>query len=345
MKISVFSAAFNASRTITSSIHSVLNQSYKDIELIITDDGSTDKTKKILETKANSDSRLKLLFFAKNKGPIAAFANSYKACSGDLIIGISSNDFLIDREFFQIALNQFKKKPFCSGVFGKTAVIEGNRRKKLWVMGSAENEGYLQPDELKKMFFSNKLFIPGSSFMMNNKLFMESGGYDSKLGPQADYFLNHAMPMQNGVFFINREVTAMRKDTKSFSAQATHKEFFRRHVLFRDKLDSYLKENKPSAQEWKNWQDYLINARLSFETNIKIYKSLKHTFENIHEWEKDGLEKCFNKIIKIFSDDVERSIKQLIWTKKLAEKMFAKSKSKRQTFFQGLSAKIRAKFV
>ncbi len=74
--VSVIMPAFNTEQYIQSSVESVLNQTFKDFELIIIDDGSTDKTYKIAQ--AYNDSRIKLY---KNKENIGERLTGNKAIS------------------------------------------------------------------------------------------------------------------------------------------------------------------------------------------------------------------------------------------------------------------------
>ncbi|MDE6131169.1 MAG: glycosyltransferase, partial [Muribaculaceae bacterium] len=56
--VSVIVACYNSEKTIGAMIESVLSQSYTDLELIITDDGSTDGTPEVIRQYAARDSRI-----------------------------------------------------------------------------------------------------------------------------------------------------------------------------------------------------------------------------------------------------------------------------------------------
>ena len=59
--VTMIMPAFNSETTIQSSIDSVVNQSFRDLELIIVDDGSTDRTKEIINQNLQQDPRIKFI--------------------------------------------------------------------------------------------------------------------------------------------------------------------------------------------------------------------------------------------------------------------------------------------
>lgn len=65
-KVTVGIPVYNGARHIRHSIESVLNQTYTDFELIVTDDGSTDETLEVL--KSFNDPRLKIISDGENHG-------------------------------------------------------------------------------------------------------------------------------------------------------------------------------------------------------------------------------------------------------------------------------------
>jgi len=67
-KISVLTTVYNGEKYLEETIKSVLNQTYKDFEYLIVDDGSTDRTKEIIKKFEKKDFRVKYLYYGKNKG-------------------------------------------------------------------------------------------------------------------------------------------------------------------------------------------------------------------------------------------------------------------------------------
>ena len=88
--ISVIIPTFNREKTILRAIDSVLSQTYKDIELIIVDDGSTDNTKDIVESI--DDIRIKYIF-QKNSGAAEARNTGIKNAQGKYIAFQDSDDY------------------------------------------------------------------------------------------------------------------------------------------------------------------------------------------------------------------------------------------------------------
>lgn len=90
--VSYIIAAYNEEKYIIECIESCLNQTYKNIEICITDDGSIDNTLKILISRYQSNTRVKLGRFTKNRGKVAAFNNSFRMSKGKYIAIMGADD-------------------------------------------------------------------------------------------------------------------------------------------------------------------------------------------------------------------------------------------------------------
>lgn len=96
--ISVIIPVYNSEKTIERCIDSVLTQSFSDWEIIAIDDGSTDKSNKILTKYMNQDCRIKLIS-QKNMGPGIARNTGIDSSNGEYIVFIDSDDF-IETDYF-----------------------------------------------------------------------------------------------------------------------------------------------------------------------------------------------------------------------------------------------------
>ena len=105
--ISVIVPVYNGQKYIDICVKSVLNQSYKNIELILVDDGSTDDSYKVLEKWKEEDSRVKVIK-KENAGVSSARNAGIEAASGAFVTFIDVDDF-IENDFLDYYYNMIKK--------------------------------------------------------------------------------------------------------------------------------------------------------------------------------------------------------------------------------------------
>ena len=104
-QVSIVTPCYNSEKFIRDTINSVLSQTYKDWEWIITDDCSKDDSTKIIENI--KDERIKLIKLDQNKGAANAYNTSLKNATGRYITFIDSDDiwdenFLEEMTYFLI---------------------------------------------------------------------------------------------------------------------------------------------------------------------------------------------------------------------------------------------------
>ena len=104
-KISVITSTFNRSKRLKKTIDSVLNQEFKDFELIIVDDCSTDDTKKVIESY--NDDRIVPIYREENHGHDGKPKNEgLKIAKGEYITFLDDDDL-----YYPEALKISKVKP------------------------------------------------------------------------------------------------------------------------------------------------------------------------------------------------------------------------------------------
>jgi glycosyltransferase involved in cell wall biosynthesis len=105
-KISIIVPNFNGEKFILNSINSVLNQTYKDIEIIVVDDGSTDKSREIISA---FPSPVKLVTQA-NAGVSAARNRGLREAKGEYICFLDNDDYWFPGKLAR-QLEEFEKHP------------------------------------------------------------------------------------------------------------------------------------------------------------------------------------------------------------------------------------------
>ena len=106
-KISVIIPVYNAEKYISQCLDSIINQTFKDIEIICIDDGSSDESWKILRMYANKDNRVKI-FTKKNGGAGSARNVGLNKARGEFINFIDSDDW-INLNTLEICYNKTKQ--------------------------------------------------------------------------------------------------------------------------------------------------------------------------------------------------------------------------------------------
>ncbi|RTY70360.1 glycosyltransferase family 2 protein [Flavobacterium sp. LS1P28] len=90
--VSIITPSFNSEKFITETIQSVQNQTYKNWEMIIVDDCSTDQTVSIVEEITKKDSRIHLFKLIKNSGTGIARSTALAQASGKFIAFLDADD-------------------------------------------------------------------------------------------------------------------------------------------------------------------------------------------------------------------------------------------------------------
>ena len=103
VKVSIVIPVYNATKYLAKCLDSVINQSYKDIEIVLVNDGSTDNSGQICDSYAKKDKRI-IVFHQNNTGVSIARNNGINNSHGEYVIFIDSDD-LIHPEYIQKLVN------------------------------------------------------------------------------------------------------------------------------------------------------------------------------------------------------------------------------------------------
>ena len=177
-KVSVIIPTYNQAKFINNAIESVLKQSFRDFEIIVVNDGSTDNTEAIV--KGFIDFRIRYIGHSNNLGLSEARNNGIRASRGEYIALLDSDDeFLPEKLDIQAKLLQ--KEPSDVGVvcaWSYNIDENGNYISKRFL---PRKGGYIFEDLLS----TNYMSVP--ALLIRRECFEKVGLFDSSLDGQEDW--------------------------------------------------------------------------------------------------------------------------------------------------------------
>ena len=166
-KISVIIPAYNSESTIERCLESVLVQSYKNLEIIVINDGSQDNTESVVENIANKDSRIKL-YSIPNGGVSNARNVGIDNATGEYITFVDSDD-TIEPDMYEFLINLFDVYDVDIAHCSYTTVYSDNKKVPVGNTGRVVVQG---TDEAVDCLISGKLFASGlCNKLYKNELF------------------------------------------------------------------------------------------------------------------------------------------------------------------------------
>lgn len=322
MKISVTLPNFNHARFVPRAIDGILAQTHRDWQLFIVDDGSSDESWQVIQQYADREPRISAERFAENRGGHAAIDSCRSRCDGELLYAAAADDYICNPRFFELTVSALASHPGAAGVFGGSSVARAEG-KTLWTMGMyGDRPMFVAPEVAIRDFLDARLFVPGTSSIWRRTMLETLGWYDEALGPQSDYYVNHALAMLHGVFSLNEVVTVTRLAEGSYSQMADNEQFFIRHALVEKRFRSLGASVRLPEEGMGRWRRNLINGRLSYDRQMRLVGLYEESFANLQEWERAGLLPEFLEAGDILKERCWRIRQQLEAAKGSAEKTF-----------------------
>lgn len=186
--VSIITPMYNSERYIEDMIKSVMNQTYKNWELIIVDDCSNDKGYSVVEKYTKIDSRIKLFKQEVNKGPAMARNFAINKSRGRFISFLDSDDIWMPNKL-SIQVNYMIKKaiPFTFTSYGFIDQNGKILKKEHMVNGIYDYDKLLKGNDIGTLsVVIDRMYIENLQFNINKDEFKTRTGY---LPIHEDYIL------------------------------------------------------------------------------------------------------------------------------------------------------------
>ena len=272
IKVSVIVPVYNVEKFLPKCLNSILCQTLSDIEIICVNDGSSDKSKEILEEYSLKDSRIKLIN-QKNCGVSQSRNNAIKMANGEFVMFMDSDDYYPSNDILKTLYEKAKDNDvfICGGEFSDFY----DENMSLNQIFKESLDGYIFPQE-GIIEYSDYQFDYGFHRFMYNRKFLLEHNISFPLYKRFEDppFLVHALIEAKRFYALNKIVYAYRINYKKL------------HLKTKDTNDflSGLRDNFMYAQKY-NLSQLRNYSYMRFKEHLPlILASLnKKSFELINE--------------------------------------------------------------
>ncbi|MEW6127537.1 MAG: glycosyltransferase [Acidobacteriota bacterium] len=244
--VSVIIPCYNHAGFLQEAIDSVLQQTYKDFEILVIDDGSTDKTSAI----AASFSAVRYVY-QNNQGLSAARNRGISESLGEFLVFLDADDRLLPKAL-EIGVKALSLRPDCAFVYGRSQYINDK--------GKHIPVNYPEPvltDHYLALLHSNHIWMP-AQVMYRSKVFDEVRGFNPSISAAADYELylriTRRFPVYNHLEIVaeyRQQLTSMSRNYR-LMLTTTMRALNSQKPAIRDEPD-YLNAYRAGKKLWQSY--------------------------------------------------------------------------------------------
>ena len=208
-RVSVVIKSYNHAAYVGQTIQSILDQSFQDFEIVVTDDGSTDGTADVIRRFA--DPRIHLRVFEQNRGISTAMNATIARARGEYIAILNSDDFALPgRLERQVAC--LRANSAIAAVFGLPRTVDeaGEPTRSFFDFAFPLSLPDLSRTSLLRNFFFHCNFLCAPTAMIRRSVYGQLGSYDPRLTNLQDFDMWVRLCTGHDIHIMPEELTAFR---------------------------------------------------------------------------------------------------------------------------------------
>lgn len=219
MKISIVTVAYNSQNTIRDTIESVLRQTYANIEYILVDGKSSDKTMEIVREYSD---RISCVVSEEDNGIYDAMNKGLMLASGDFVGILNSDDFFSSNDVVS-KMVEFLKKNECDAVYGDVHYVD--------CLNINEVTRYYSSKWFSRWMMRFGFMPAHPSFYVKSEMFKKLGYYstDYKIAADFELLLRFIFVNSINIKYLPLDFVAMRIGGVSNRSIKSHKVIFSEH--------------------------------------------------------------------------------------------------------------------
>lgn len=257
--VSIVMVNYNQERYIGAAIESVLQQSYQNWELIVVDDGSTDRSKEIIQSYA--DERIRPYFLEQNRHICYATNYGFAKVKGEYLARLDSDDVWrpakLDKQVAFLEAHQEEQVLFTKlDIINENGEVVNDEKKDLYTLYNSRQEN--RKEWIRFFFFVGNSLIQ-SGMMMRTALMRETGDFNLAYMQAHDFDYFVRLIKRTGFSFLEEPLIGYRRAESQNSSYhpENDRRFFNEHMSIR----RHFFDDFSDELFIETFQEYFVNPK------------------------------------------------------------------------------------
>lgn len=257
--VSIVMVNYNQERYIGAAIESVLQQSYQNWELIVVDDGSTDRSKEIIQSYA--DERIRPYFLEQNRHICYATNYGFAKVKGEYLARLDSDDVWrpakLDKQVAFLEAHQKEQVLFTKlDIINENGEVVNDEKKDLYTLYNSRQEN--REEWIRFFFFVGNSLIQ-SGMMMRTALMRETGDFNLAYMQAHDFDYFVRLIKRTGFCFLEEPLIEYRRAESQNSSYhpENDRRFFNEHMSIR----RHFFDDFSDELFIETFQEYFVNPK------------------------------------------------------------------------------------
>ena len=205
--VSIALCTYNGEQYLAEQLESLVNQSYRNLEIVVNDDRSSDRTWEILKSFADRDQRITIVKNEKNLGYVKNFEKAIYSCKGQYV-ALCDQDDVWDLNKIELMVNESKGRLL---IYHDSELIDANGIK---LKRLSDLMNMYQGASPLPFLFNN--CVSGHSCLISNRLVSivkQNGGFDARF--YHDWWMAFIAANYGEIAYINQTLVKYRQHSQS----------------------------------------------------------------------------------------------------------------------------------
>lgn len=287
--VSVIVASYNHAEFLEQRMNSLIHQTYKDIEIIVIDDCSTDNSVEVLN-KYKDNRNVNVIINENNLGWVGVSNLGISLAKGEYIIFANCDDYA-EKNQIELLFSEFNKNKTAVMCFSKSFMIDKDDN----VLGddytdrSKSFQSYCHIDVVipnKKMveFLMHSCVIPNlSGVLIKKEYFILVNGFSNEYKVVSDWDLFFRLSKHGETIYINQPLNYFRQHNETIRATTKDKRIYEEIFLLLYRQFEIWGFSKDEEQQYLGnissiWVSYFVRSSFSAITNFLFHFKICYSF-------------------------------------------------------------------